>query len=67
MGEDYRTVQVLAGRLGVDHRVLRRLIKSGKLRAYKIGRALRVHEGDLESLVVQVAAPELKRERREDG
>jgi excisionase family DNA binding protein len=45
------TVQEIAQRLRVEHKTVRSLIKSGKLKAVRLGRSLRIREADYEQFL----------------
>ena len=45
------TVQEIADRLRVEHKTVRSLIAKGKLRAVRLGRALRIREADFEDFL----------------
>lgn len=42
-----RTIAQVAERLQVDDKTVRRLIKRGELKAYRLGRQLRISDDDL--------------------
>ena len=45
------TVAKIAVRLKVEHKTVRNLIKSGRLRAVRLGRLLRIREADYEAFL----------------
>ena len=45
------TVAEIAVRLKVEHKTVRNLIKSGRLRAVRLGRLLRIREADYEAFL----------------
>lgn len=45
------TVAEIAEMLRVEHKTVRALIKSGKLRAVRLGRALRIREADYNNFI----------------
>lgn len=52
---DSLTVSEAAGRLACSGQTIRKLIRSGKLPAYRIGRDFRIIESDLEKLRVSAS------------
>jgi excisionase family DNA binding protein len=43
--DSYYTVKEVADKLGVNHKLIRKLIQGGKLEANKVGGAIRISEG----------------------
>lgn len=56
-GDRFLTVAEVAERLRVHPITVRRHIKAGRLRAVRVGRAVRVRESDLEAYVTPEGAP----------
>jgi excisionase family DNA binding protein len=52
-GERWLSVDVVAGRLGVSEKWVRRKIRSGELPAHRVGRLLRISERGLATYVAQ--------------
>ena len=48
-----RTIDETAELLSVSKRTIQRLIKSGALRAHRLGRALRISDGDIEACLFE--------------
>jgi excisionase family DNA binding protein len=55
--------QTAAAELGISLRQIRRMISSGELRAYRVGktRAIRVDRADLDALLVPVVPEAVRR------
>jgi excisionase family DNA binding protein len=53
----YYSVNELAERFSVDHKTIRRLIRTGKLSAVKIAGAIRVAENDLFTYLAGASVP----------
>ena len=45
------TVKEVAIRLRCEHKTVRKLIADGKLKAFRLGRALRIKESDFEDFI----------------
>jgi excisionase family DNA binding protein len=45
------TVKEVAVRLRCEHKTVRKLISDGKLKAFRLGRALRIKESDYEDFI----------------
>jgi excisionase family DNA binding protein len=50
----YTTVNEIAARYGVSHMTIRRMIRDGRLPAYKVGRAIRIKTVDAQRVLQRI-------------